>query len=96
MFGKFLGQFRDIFEQVKGQFWDIFLDPNNLKKYNRHLLLINTPHAQNFGQNFGQIFDQIFGQVFDQGFLDRKYSVQFYWDREIQYNNTIYYLLFNP
>ena len=51
---------------------------------NRHLLLINTPHAQNFGQNFDQIFDQIFGQVFDQGFLAPKYSVQYYWEAEIQ------------
>ena len=51
--------------------------------------------GQIVGQIFGQIFDQMFGQIFDQGFLDRKYSVQFYWDREIQYDSTIYYLLFN-
>ena len=54
-----------------------------------------------FGQIFGQIFDQIFGQVFDQGFLAPKYSVQYYWDGQIQCTvlpgqrkHTIYYLLF--
>ena len=27
-------------------------------------------------------------RVFGQGFLDRKYSVQFYWDGEIQFYST--------
>ena len=36
-----------------------------------------------FWQIFGQVFDQVFDQVFGQGF-DQKYSVQFYWDGEIQ------------
>ena len=43
---------------------------------------------QIFDQIFGQFFDQIFVQVFDQGFDQDfgspKYSVQFYWNGEIQ------------
>ena len=44
---------------------------------------------QIFDQIFGQVFDQIFfglvfDQGFDQGFWSPKYSVQFYWDGEIQ------------
>ena len=62
--------------------------------YNLHLLLINAP-PQIFDQIFDQIVDQIFDQVFDQVLGIRKYSVQFYWDGEIQYYSTIYYLLFS-
>ena len=39
---------------------------------------------QIFDQIFGQVFDQVFDQGFDQGFWSPKYSVQFYWDGEIQ------------
>ena len=46
--------------------------------------LIHGRHARFFGQIFDQIFGQMFDQVFDQGFWIRKYSVQVYWDGEIQ------------
>ena len=35
-------------------------------------------------QVFDQIFGQVFDQGFDQGFWSQKYSVQFYWDGELQ------------
>ena len=57
---------------------------------------------QIWGQIWGQIFGQVLGQVFwgqkiQCTFLlgQRKYSVQFYRDREIQYYTTIFYLLFS-
>ena len=53
---------------------------------NRHLLLINTPRAQNFGQHVGQIFNQNFGQVFDQGFWDPKIQCTGLLERR----NTVY------
>ena len=53
--------------------------------------LIYGRHAVNFCQ--------IVDQNFDQGLGDRKYSVQFYWDGEIQFYSTCLILtveIFNP
>ena len=63
---------------------EIFFDTFTVSLQMFEAAAFRSQLGQVFEQIFGQVFDQIFDQGFDQGFWSPKYSVQFYWDREIQ------------